>query len=95
MLLDGSAKPGKAHFLIQRLRLKSLLGKTKEEIVITNVLASNNAGLILAEFTNHCAFYSVSSDGLNHSNISNNEGGPDRPPQTWLLWYYFALKALE
>ena len=53
--------PVKLHFLIQRLRLKSLLGKTKEEIVITNVLASNNAGLILAEFTNHCAFYSVSS----------------------------------
>lgn len=49
------------------------------------MLASNNAGLILAELTNHYAFYSVSSDGLNHSNISNNEGGRDRPPQNWYI----------
>lgn len=62
------------------VKTKPSCGRTKEKILITNVLASYNVELILSELTNHYAFYSTSSDGLNHSSHGNNEGEQDMSP---------------
>lgn len=63
------------------------MGERKEKILITNVLASCNVDLILAELTNHYTFYSILSDELNHSNNGDNKGDQDMPPPNMTSWH--------
>lgn len=60
-------------------------GRTKEEILITNGLASYNVELILVEINEPLCFsYSVSSDGAVTA-MTVIKKGPERPPPNLLL----------
>nr|KAF6444299.1 hypothetical protein HJG59_008591 [Molossus molossus] len=66
--LDCSMRLSKITFPDSEVATKMSCGRTKGEILITDVLAPYSVELILSDLTNDHAFYSISSDMLNHGN---------------------------
>ena len=77
-----STKLSEASFLDSEAAMKMFCGWTKGEILITDVLVPYSVMWILSDPIDSHTFYSVSSDGLNQSNTSHNEGDEDMP-----LWH--------
>nr|XP_012606182.1 uncharacterized protein LOC105863530 isoform X1 [Microcebus murinus] len=66
--LDCSMKLSKVTFPDSEVATKMSCGRTKGEILITDVLAPYSVELILSDLTNDHGFYSISSNVLNHGN---------------------------
>ncbi|XP_058409245.1 uncharacterized protein LOC131412973 [Diceros bicornis minor] len=66
--LDCSMKLSKVTFPDSEVATKMSCGRTKGEILITDVLAPYSVELILSDLSSNHAFYGISSDVLNHGN---------------------------